>query len=250
MGDLGMTRKPFIAIGLALALLVAAGVAGILWWQAVDRSEPDGALMTQAEGSDAFAFIGLNAQTRIGRSVRRHLRDELGSEAVARKALIDLRFGPEGTLDTHFPDLARLHRRLNSPLGERREHDALQLRYNYPRRRNLPFDSVQLLFDSVEGRPLLFVIQFGTPGEPLLGTLTERYGSPHGQSPVGEGGWVRWWRQNGAVLTAVLLPDRKGKARYTVRYVFTEHLLQLARREAQAAERRQQDAREKGRRLF
>jgi len=169
---------------------------------------------------------------------------------VAHKSLVDLRFGPPGTLEALFPDLAELHRRLNSPLGERREHDVLRLSYHYPRRENLPFKSVMLLFDGRDGVPLLFDVHFTVDGEALLATLADHYGPPEDQLPAGDGGWVRWWRQPGAVLMAALLPDRKGRARYLVRYLFTAHLEQLAAREDLAAEREEKAVREAGKRLF
>ena len=110
--------------------------------------------------SDSFTFFNLSKQSILSKSVRSDLNQKLGRDATEYRSIIDLDINYYGFLQKYFPSLYELNQNLNSPAGERIEHNTVKLMYRYARKENIPFDYVELVFSNYSQHPLLFRINF------------------------------------------------------------------------------------------
>ena len=159
------------ALGLALAVLaIGLGACG-------DREEPRRGAAPQA-GVESFTFLGMGRDTELTDRLRGELSEKLGNAAVENRGLIDLEAGTPGVLGTRLPALDAINRQLNSPPGERVEHDMIRLMYRYARGKEAPFDLVELLFDPQTRRPLLFRMRFKGDDAGMVDALRGKHGPP------------------------------------------------------------------------
>ena len=133
-----------------------------------------------------------------------------------------------------MPALEALNRELNSPPGERVEHDRIKLMYRYARGKDQPFDLVELFFDPQTRKPLCFRMRSkGDDG--TIESLRSRYGPPERRwGPAA--GRALIWRKAGDSLVVSVLPDHFGNPVHHVAIFFTENLQQrVAAEQAQKA---------------
>jgi len=115
--------------------------------------------------TDGITFFDVGANTVFSNALRDRLRKNLGPDAIAYRNTIDLEFNTKGFLQRQFPILHDLNQRLNTPAGERVEHDTVKLMYRYAVKENLPFSYVELVFSNNSGKPLLIHAGWGSHGD-------------------------------------------------------------------------------------
>ena len=145
------TRRRFLRLflsGLAAVMLLSCST---------DEQSPDYS-RSQTEG---ITFFDVGAETVFSDALRDRLRKSLGPDAIAYRSTIDLEFNARGFLQREFPILHDLNQRLNTPAGERVEHDTVKLMYRYAVKENLPFSYVELVFSNFNGK-----IKLNLPNRP------------------------------------------------------------------------------------
>jgi hypothetical protein len=218
------------ALGLALAVLaIGLGACG-------DREEPRRGAAPQA-GVESFTFLGMGRDTELTDRLRGELSEKLGNAAVENRGLIDLEAGTPGVLGTRLPALDAINRQLNSPPGERVEHDMIRLMYRYARGKEAPFDLVELLFDPQTRRPLLFRMRFKGDDAGMVDALRGKHGPPAVDDAGGDGRTLVWQKEGDGLVVAIV-PDQFGHPVHHVAIFFTENLQRrVAAEKAQAAEK-------------
>jgi hypothetical protein len=236
MGRLAVTKKPTRTHAFAPAALVvcaffllACGNGG----QAPERSTPS--------GPETFTFFDIGRHSRFSESLRKDLSQKLGNDAVERCSIVDLESNYRGFLAAHLPELDALNRRLNHPPGERVEHDVTKLMYRYARKKDVPFDYVELIFDGRSQTPLVFRIRFKKDETGLIDALHAKHGPPQAIPWEGESGHSLVWRKENDVLMASLAPDAFGGLDHHICIYFAENLKRWAdveqmRKEAKSKE--------------
>ena len=224
----GGGRRIALALSLALAVLGPAACG--------DGGAPHGATPPRT-GVESFTFLGLGRETELSDRLRSELAEKLGNAAVEQRGTIDLEAGEPGVLAERLPEIAALHRGLNSPPGERVEHDRTRLMYRYARSKEAPFDLVELVFDPRTHRPLFFRMRFRKDDAGMLAALQAKHGPPEVDAASGEGRALVWRKEGDALLVAIV-PDQFGNPVHHVAIYFTENLQRrLAAEQAQAAEK-------------
>jgi len=164
----------------------------------------------------------------------------LGSSAVEYRSLIDLEVHAKGFLEQRLPLLHDLNRRLNTPAGERVEHEVVKLTYRFARGKNLPFELVEMVFSGAARKPVLFRIRISGDPEPILAALREKHGEPEAlEEGRGFPGEVLAWRSEGDILLASSVPRPAGRSVDTLLFVFVENLEQLLDSRKKRLEQRQ-----------
>lgn len=200
---------------------------------------------------ESFTFFELGSNTRFTDAIRDDLRNRLGSDAISQRGTIDLGFFDPNLMKTHFPAIVELNRILNSPPGERVEHDIVKLTYRYAWRRESPFRLVDLVFSSLSGLPLYFVVTMTREGSEILSALIQKYGDPTVfQQENDRLHHIRYWEKNGDILIVSEKPDRLGNPEYQVYIVFVNSIQQLVAYEKEQARRKEDKIRKAADKAF
>lgn len=185
-------------------------------------------------GVESFTFLDMGRETEVTDGLRDALSAKLGNDAIEHRGIIDLDAAAPGVLREHLPALDALNRALNSPPGERVEHDMIKLMYRYARRKDTPFDYVELLFDPQTRKPLVFRVRFKGDDAGMIESLRAKHGPP--RDVAAAGGRALIWQKEGDSLVVSVLPDQFGKPVHYVAVFFTENLQQrVAAEQAQKA---------------
>ena len=160
--------------------------------------------------SNSFTFFDLGANSRLSDKIRDDLSQRLGNAAVAHRGVIDLQINYDGFLKQYFSVLNKLNRDLNFPPGERIEHNMVKLMYRYARKKEAPFDYVELVFSNYSQAPLLFKIDFKEDETSIVQTLKSKYGEPRLIDWKTNGGQSRYWEKNNDFLIVSMVPDQFG----------------------------------------
>jgi len=214
-----------LVFGWALLLVSACG----------EKKEPAKKQTTQMH-SDSFAFFDLGTQSTLSKNVRNDLNQRLGRDAIEYRSIIDLDINFYGFLKRYFPSVYELNQNLNFPAGERIEHNTVKLMYRYTRKKNIPFDYVELVFSNFSQQPLLFRINFQKDEANIIQTLKTRYGQPQLIDWKDKNGESMYWEKNNDLLIVSLVPDQFGNPEYQIRIYFVENIKALI-----AAERAQNE---------
>lgn len=221
----GPCRSAAIA-GVLLAAILVFGPAGC----GGDRQE--GAEKNRGGAkSESFTFFDLGADSVFSDRIRDNLKKKLGNDAIGYRNMIDLGMNTPGFLETHFPDLDAINRRLNSAVGERVDHDSIKLMYRYARTVGTPFDYVEIIFSGYDKHPLLLRIRFREDSAGTIDSLSRKYGPPLEIDWGDRGGRTLYWRKQQDYLMVSLVPDQFGKPDYHVAIIFTANLKQLIDKE-------------------
>lgn len=184
---------------------------------------------------ESFTFLDMGRETEVTDALRSTLSAKLGNDAIEHRGIIDLDAVAPGVLREHLPELDALNRALNSPPGERVEHDMIKLMYRYARSKDTPFDYVELVFDPQTRKPLFFRVRFKGDDAGMIEALTSKHGPPRVAGASG-GGRALIWQKEGDSLVVSVLPDQFGKPVHHVAVFFTENLQQrVAAEQAQKA---------------
>lgn len=206
-------RAAALALGCLFLFILSCG----------DGGEPAGGPKPRP-GPESFTFFDIGRNSMFSDSMRRELAERLGNDAIEYRSIIDLRINYTGFLSNHLPELDAINRQLNDPPGERVDHDVIRLMYRYARRRNAPFDYVELIFDGQSRRPLVFRLRFRVDETGTVESLREKYGEPETIRWKADGGESLVWRKERDVLAVSLVPDQFGTPVYHISLYFTENL--------------------------
>ena len=246
-----MTLRP-IGIHLFLAtarLTLAIALTMLLFLSCGEKKEPakDQGARAQVE---SFTFFDLGRNSRLTEDLRDDLSRRLGQDAIEEHGIIDLEINYYGFLGDYFSSLNELNRQLNSPQGERVEHNIVKLMYRYARKENLPFDYVELIFSEYSRLPLLFRINFQKDEANIVQTLKSKYGEPRRIDWKTNGGHSMYWDKNNDVLIVSLVPDQFGNPEYQIRIFFVENIKALLKTEAAVKEKKERQRTKSGKTAF
>ncbi|MGD8723689.1 MAG: hypothetical protein PVG00_07125 [Desulfobacterales bacterium] len=214
------SRTILYALVFALPFLMLSGCG--------DKNEPAADQNVDSQ-SESFTFFELGKGSRLSDRVRKNLNQQLGNDAIAKRSLLDLNINYDGFLRAHFPALDALNTQLNPPTRARVDHNITKLMYRYARKKNSPFDYVELIFSNYTQLPLVFKINFKEDESDIVQTLKTK----NGQSMV--------WQKYGDVLIVSLVPDQFGNPEYQIRIFFVKNIQALV--ETEEAEKEKQELR-------
>jgi hypothetical protein len=202
------------------------------------------------EHSDSFTFFDIGKNTIISGKVRDRLNKLLGDDAVESRNIIDLEINYEGFLKEYFADLDKLNKELNSPLGERVEHNTVKLMYRYMQNKNVSFEYVELVYSEYTRRPVLIKIHFKKDALNPIETLKEKYGAPESIKWGGETSKSLYWKKGNDLLILSLVPDRFGEPKCQVIIYFKDALEKLLKDEQNEKEKTRRERAKSGKTAF
>lgn len=195
------------------------------------NDQPESASVGEpATKSESFTFFDLGADSLFSDATRRSLNKKLGNDAISYRNMINLEDNYPGFLEQYFADLGRLNRRLNSDIGERIDHETVKLTYRYARKRNIPFDYVEISFSKYSKKPVLLKIHFKADTLGTIDRLKKKYGAPGEIVWMQENGKTLFWEKNQDYLLASLVPNQFGVTEHRITIIFVanlENLLQV-----------------------
>jgi len=193
--------------------------------------------------TEGITFFDVGAETVFSDALRDRLRKNLGPDAIAYRSTIDLEFNAKGFLQRHFPILHDLNQRLNTPAGERVEHDTVKLM------ENLPFSYVELVFSNLTGKPL-FVQVSSRDLSDIIRTLEEKYGSPQAIDQPADNGRFFFWRDRQDVLLVSIVPTWRGDKEYQLVIYYVDNLEKLVAVEEKERRQKEEERRRAGEKIF
>jgi hypothetical protein len=225
------------------------GLALLMIFACDEKKEP--APDQGAQGtSESFTFFDLGKSSRFSDGVRKDLNRQLGNDAIEKRSLLNLEINYYGFLQEHFPALQILNIQLNPTSGERIEHNIVKLMYRYARKKNQPFDFVELVFSNYSQLPLLFKINFKTDEANIVETLKSKYGDPRQIDWKDKGGQSMYWDKNNDILIVSLVPDQFGNPEYQIRIFFVENIKALLATESAEKEKQKRQKAKSGKTAF
>ena len=225
------------------------GLTFLLFLSCGEKEEPATDQRVQAQ-SDSFTFFDLGKNSKLSKSIRNDLRQRLGRDAIEGRGIIDLEINYYGFLEQYFSSLNALNRELNSPAGERIEHNIVKLMFRYARKENLPFDYVELLFSNYTQLPLLFRINFKKDEANIVQTLKSKYGDPRPIEWKNKGGQSMYWEKDNDFLIVSLVPNQFGIPEYQIRIFFVENIKALLATESAEKEMQKSQRAKSGKTAF
>ncbi|MGD8365853.1 MAG: hypothetical protein PVI36_13115 [Desulfobacterales bacterium] len=233
------TRRRFLRLfllGLAAVMLLSCST---------DEQSPDYS-RSQTEG---ITFFDVGAETVFSDALRDRLRKSLGPDAIAYRSTIDLEFNARGFLQREFPILHDLNQRLNTPAGERVEHDTVKLMYRYAVKENLPFSYVELVFSNFNGKPLFIQVRSRDLSD-IIRTLEAKYGSPQAIDQSTDEGRFFFWSEDQDVLLVSIIPTWRGDKEYQLVIYYVDNLEKLIAVEEKERRQKEEEKRRAGEKIF
>ena len=226
--------------------LILSGLTAVMMLScSTDEQSPDYS-KSQTEG---ITFFDVGANTVFSDALRDRLRKSLGPDAIAYRSTIDLEFNVRGFLQRQFPNLHELNQRLNTPAGERVEHDTVKLMYRYAVKENLPFRYVELVFSNITGNPLFIQVRSRDLSD-IIRTLEDKYGSPQAiDQPVDEGRFF-YWSDHQDVLLVSIIPTWRGDKEYQLVIYYVDNLEKLIAVEEEKRRQKEEERRRAGEKIF
>jgi hypothetical protein len=197
-----------------------------------------------------FIFLKIGENTTFSSDVRKQLRDTLGPDAIERWNTLDLNLNYKGFLKKYFPELYEINEKLNSPLGERVEHNTIQLTYRYARKKDAPFDYVTLVFSNLTQKPLFFYIKSKRAGSDILEAIGEKYGEAKTIHWDDKSGRSLYWEKDRSILIISISNDRYGHPEYQIAIYYVPSLEELVFTEQQKIRRQQEVIKKTGKTAF
>ncbi len=201
-------------------------------------------------GMEGITFFDVGAETVFSDALRERLRKSLGPDAIEHRGTIDLEFNEKGFLQRHFPVLDRLNQRLNTPAGERVEHDTVKLVYRYAVKENLPFSYVELVFSNATGQPLFIQIRSRKDLAGIIQSLEAKYGPPQAVEQPADAGRYLYWTDRRDVLLISIVPTWRGDQESRLAIYYVDNLEKLAAAEEKERREREADRRRAGEKIF
>ena len=183
-------------------------------------------------------------------SVKESLNKTLGDDAIERRNILDLKINYEGFLKEYFADFDNLNKKLNSPLGERVEHNTVKLMYRYMQNKTVSFDYVELVYSEYTRRPVLIKIHFKKDGLNTIETLKQKYGAPESINWGGETSKSLYWKKSNDLLILSFVPDQFGKPKGQIIIYFKNALEKLLKDEQKEKEKTRREQTKSGKTAF
>ena len=202
------------------------------------------------EHPDSFTFFDIWKSTIISYYVRESLNKTLGDDAIERRNVLDLEINYKGFLKEYFTDLDKLNKKLNSPLGERVEHNTVKLMYRYMQNKTVSFDYVELVYSEYTRRPVLIKIHFKKDGLNTIETLKQKYGAPESINWGGETSKSLYWKKSNDLLILSFVPDQFGKPKCQIIIYFKNALEKLLKDEQEEKEKTRREQTKSGKTAF
>jgi hypothetical protein len=241
MRNISIHQIPFMLISLVMALLFLSC--------SPENDSPDVDAIPQLPAS--FSFFDVDVNTPLSRELRKRLGDILGDAAISNQNIMDLSLNLEPDfLESYFPRLDQLNRLLNSPPGERVEHNTTKITYRYAVKKNLPFTYVELLFSKYTRMPLIIRVLFKTDTLNIQTSLEEKYGSPMEIPWKQENGRSLFWKKNDDFLFYCFVPNQFGIPEYRVTIYFTHRIASLLEMEGKIKKQDRNSTVEPGKAIF
>lgn len=199
---------------------------------------------------EGFTFFDLGVDSELTDNIRDELRVKLGSDAVEKWTTLDLGVNYKGFLQNYFKTLDQLNQRLNSPPGERVEHNIAKLVYRYAQRKKVPFKYVELVFSGYTKKPLLFKISSKKEGSLIIETIRAKHGEPKTINWEQGEGKSLYWEKKESFLIISISKDRYGDPEYHTVIYFTPNLEALLSKEEQVTQLREEEIKKKGKTAF
>ena len=199
---------------------------------------------------EGFTFLDLGENTEFSNEIRDKLRDQLGSDAIEKRNPLDLSINYKGFLKKHLPSLYELNQKLNSPVGERIEHNTIKLTYRYAQKKGVPFEYIELVFSNYTKKPLVFFIKSKKEGSGIVDVITNKFGDPKIIIWEKEKGRSLFWTKNRSVLIISIVDDRFGNPEYHTTIYYVPSLKNLLLRELQEAKQREEEIKKTGKTAF
>jgi len=230
--------------------LYAISVAILLMTFACGEQQKSAPAKKTGQSAGTFTFFDVNSQSRFSKSLRRDLKKILGDDAIESRNVIDLEAIYKGFLKNYFPDVDAINRQLNSPLGERIDHNTVKLMYRYARKKNVPFDYIEIVFSKYSDKPLLIKIRFKTDEADTVNNLELKYGPPKSIDLKTPKTKALFWRKDEDLLLVSMVPDQIGIPRYRIAIYYTQNLKELIKTEELENKAKQQQKTKSGRTAF
>lgn len=210
-------------------VLTAALIVGL---SGCGSDQPDSAPLSGKDANaESFTFFDLGTNSLFSDATRISLNDKLGNDAISHRNMINLEVNYPGFLKQYFTDLDHFNRRLNSDIGERIDHETIKLTYRYARKRDVPFDYVEIIFSDYSKKPVLLKIRFKADTLGTIDRLVKKYGTP-GEIIWGQDdGRTLFWEKNQDYLLASLVPNQFGVIEHRIAIFFTANLEDLLQKE-------------------
>ena len=228
-----------VLAGCLIQLILSCGDGGDSTHSATPRSKVD-----------SFTFFDIGRNSLYSDRIRSGLAERLGNDAIEHRSTIDLAINSTGLLRDHLPELEAINRQLNYPPGERVDHDLIRLMYRYARKKNAPFDYVELIFDGQSFRPLVFRMRFKVDEAGMVESLRAKYGQPDVIAEGAEHGQSLVWRKERDALVVSLIPDQFNEPVHHITLYFIENLEGLVASEQAAKERKAKEKARSGKSVF
>ena len=241
-----LRNLPHLTVCLWIALIISSLPIFISCGDNHDAADPS----SLPAGTESFTFFDLGKTTKLSNGVRSDLESKLGRDAIERRSILDLEINYDGFLKKYFPELDALNQKLNSPPGERVEHNTVKLMYRYAQKKNVPFNLVELVFSDYTKTPVLFKINFEVDEANTVATLQEKYGLPKVIDWKEENGKSMFWKKNGDLLIVSRIPDRFGKIDHQIVIYYTDSLKLLNDTERKEQEKKEQQRAKTGKKAF
>jgi len=203
-----------------------------------------------SDHSESFTFFDIGKNTIISGEVKEGLNKILGDDAIEPKNIIDLEINYKGFLKEYFADLDKLNKKLNSPLGERVEHNTVKLMYRYLQNKNVSFDYVEIVYSEFTRKPVLIKVHFKKDGSKTIETLKQKYGTPEVINWGGENSKSLYWKKNNDVLILSFVPDQFGKPECQINIYFKNALEKLLEAEQKEKEKTRRERTKSGKTAF
>ncbi len=219
-----------------LAILVLLALPYLL---SCDKNE------TSQQTPKGFTFLDVGRTTVINGKIKRELEAKLGHSVLERWRTIDLEINYKGFIERHFPDLHRLHRKLKTDVVLETEDNPVRLTYRHTRKKETPFEYVELVYSGHTRKPLMFRIKLKQNRTSVVDVLREKHGTPEETDwdekvAYGKKGRSLHWLNDKDMLIVSLFPDRYGISEHHIAIYYIGNM-EEALRIKQDRERRKKD---------
>lgn len=234
----------------AIIAALALGLALLLLWRKTDTIPEISPAPAESVTAEGFTFFDVGCQTPLTEALLNRLDNQLGSHAVEHRVLIDLSMNYPGFLEDNFRELHGLNQKLNPAEGTRVEHNALKLSYRYARKKNIPFDYVELIFSGYSLTPAVLKVRSKQPGLDLAETLTQKYGPAQTIQWTSKSGKTLWWQEKAGMLFLSEVTDRTGIEITEISIYYIDTIKKLLATEQEEIRRKDTERRRKGETAF
>jgi hypothetical protein len=242
---MGLTKQPVKAAAKVNLLILALSLF-FLFACSNDNSR----VPSESSNLEGFTFFNLGSESLLSDQIRDNLENHLGSEAIARRATLDLSIHSPDFLNQYFPHLEALNTKLNWPPRERVEHNITKLMYRYASKNELPFKYVELFFSNYSGKPLFFRIFASSKGDSTIEALKGKYGTPKEILWSENNFKTLFWQKQKDVLTASLIKNRYDQSEYLFCIFYVKNLEELVEKEKIEQKAKEEKIEDAGRSVF